>query len=134
MSEQLIRKPCPRCGTTQCFGVDDKSCSDFCITRHQQENATLRAELAQVTERARQLAFDNNLLNQTNEFLAQQLAEATTERDTLDKLTSMQSGSFTMLHQQIAERDAQITYLQAVSTQQVEKIRALEHDLEEWSG
>jgi len=43
--------------------------------------------------------------------LEQQLVTVTAERDSLDKLTSMQSGSFTMLHDQIADRDATIARL-----------------------
>jgi chromosome segregation ATPase len=37
---------CPRCGAAADHSPDEKACSDNCITRHQTENAALRARVA----------------------------------------------------------------------------------------
>lgn len=46
MTDQPRLTECPRCGTSLCFGPDDKSCSDQCILRLQSANDALRLALA----------------------------------------------------------------------------------------
>jgi hypothetical protein len=51
MTTTSTSKPvCPRCHTDQCFGPDDKSCSDQCLSSLQSTLESVRRQLARILE------------------------------------------------------------------------------------
>lgn len=82
---------------------------------YEKELAALTATLAEVKHERDEQGLLKARVNNEREAawriidkLQQQLATVTVERDRLDALTSMQSGSFEMLHNQIADLHDQL--------------------------